>query len=420
MSPATAYFAIQRVRGGVRPSQIDAARALLQRDAAGLGEHIRSRLVSLHGPEAADPAWLAGQAPVDRAALVDAHVRMIASLPAGVEVRRTSGSSGMPFCFVRSREMLAWMDAAMWAGYSWHGIEPGHRRLRFWGLAPGSWHRMVRRLADRATSQRRLSAFEITPERSRDFFRDAVSYRPRYAYGYPTLMSRWAGECMAAGLDGRELGLNRAITTGELLSPSVRRQLADFFGCPVVNEYGCTESGIVALECERGTAHMLPVAALAEVVDASGRPVSPGAAGEVVVTDLYGQVLPLVRYRLRDTATSGPAACACGRALPTLDVAIGREGSFIRLPSGRQVFSTALAYAVTPAVASFRAQQISVSELVADVTLRPGMDPAEAGRALEAAWHGALGREIRVRVRVVPALLPEPSGKLRYFIPMDS
>jgi phenylacetate-coenzyme A ligase PaaK-like adenylate-forming protein len=141
----------------------------------------------------------------------------------------------------------------------------------------------------------------------------------------------------------------------------------------------------------------------------------------VVVSDLHGEVLPMVRYRLRDLAIrrSG-AACACGRSLPTLEVAIGREGSFIRLPSGRKVFSTMLAYSVIPTVASFRARQESTTKIDAQVTLHHAVNPETAKRDLEAAWRNALGNEIEIEVRVVTTIAPEPSGKLRYFIPLES
>lgn len=419
---AVPYFAIQRLRGGVRPDQVRDAVVLLGRETGQLQEYVRNRLVALHGPAARDPGWLVRQPLVDRADLVEVHQRALASGERrGIEARRTSGSTGVPFRFARSAEMLAWMDAAMWAAYSWHGIGPGDKRLRFWGLAQGQLDRFKRRVADRLTRQLRLSAFDMDPRASAIYFRRARRYRARYAYGYPTLVSRWAAECTAAGLDGRELGLQCVITTGELLAPGTRTQLERFFGCRIINEYGCTESGVIAFECESGTAHVLPVAAWAEVVDQEGRPVEPGTTGEVVVSDLYGQVLPMLRYRLHDLAVSREAhGCRCGRALPAIEVAIGREGSFISLPSGRRVFSTVLAYAVTPAIASFRAHQRDAALLVADVTLQGSAEPGAAARELQEAWGRALDHELEVQINIVTTLPREPSGKLRYFVPLGS
>jgi phenylacetate-CoA ligase len=317
--------------------------------------------------------------------------------------------------------MLAWMDAAMWAGYAWHGIGPGDKRLRFWGLSPAPVRRLVRRLADRVTGQIRFSAFEISAERCVRFFTRARRSGARYAYGYPTLMKRWASECSSAGLDGRELALQCVISTGEVLTPLSRRELATFFGCPIINEYGCTESGVIAIECEHGTPHMIPVAAKAEVVDQGGRRVPPGGTGQVVVSDLFGTALPMLRYRLHDLARAlDGSSCPCGRTLPAIDVTIGREGSFILLPSGRQVFSTILAYTVPASIASYRARQETADLLRADVTLQSGTDPAAAIEAAQAAWGEALGREIRIEINVVSDLPFEPSGKLRYFVPLGS
>jgi phenylacetate-CoA ligase len=166
--------------------------------------------------------------------------------------------------------MLAWMDAAMWAVYGWHGVGPGDRRLRFWGLAQAGAERVKRRVADALTGQLRLSAFEIDPVRSSAYFARALRFRARYAYGYPTLIARWAAQCADQGLSGKALGLRCVITTGELLSHANRDFLAGFFGCRIVNEYGCSESGILAFQCESGTAHIIPVAAWPEVVDSDG------------------------------------------------------------------------------------------------------------------------------------------------------
>jgi phenylacetate-CoA ligase len=414
-----AYFALQRLRGGVQPHQIAMARHLLDGDRPQLEAHIRSRLIAMHGPAAAEPGWLERQAPVTRNTLIMAHRELIARRPRGVEIRRTSGSTGTPFSFVKDREMTSWMDAVMWALYDWWGIGPGDKRLRFWGMPLKSKVRLRRRMADVLTRQIRLSAFQVSRQDCQAYFERARRFRARYAYGYPALMALWARECAAAGLDGRELGLHVVIVTGELLAPETRRFLTDFFGCKIINEYGCSESGVLAFECEWGTPHLTPVAALPEVVRPDGSSAAPGEIGEVVVSDLYGKVLPMLRYRLHDVAMlRHGVGCGCGRHLAGLEVSVGRQDSFIETASGRRIYDAILAYAVPPGISGFRVFQKDQRLLEAHVTVADGIDPVQAVGQLSQSWRAALGPDLELTVQVVASLPFEDSGKLRYFVPL--
>ena len=400
---------------------IRTASGILNRDPAALADYLTARLRAQFGPEAGRPGWLTGQPMVVRTALMDLHrVEIATGSRRGREVRRTSGSTGTPFRFVKSTEMTAWMDAAMWAGYAWHGIRPGDRQLRFWGLPPQGVGRARKRLIDWVSDRIRYDAFSQSAMAAKRFLGRAERFHPRYAYGYPTLMAAFAADCTAQGVDGTSLGLKVVISTGEVLQPAQGELLKGFFGCPIVNEYGCTESGVLAFGCEHGTSHLIPVAALAEVVDSEGRGTAAGEAGEVVVTDLYGRTLPLLRYRLHDRATLGPTgSCRCGRAMPELSVAVGRQDGFIRTPSGREVYDAILAYSVPDRVQRFRARQTALDRIEVSLVPRPGADPLATARDTVAAWEAALRGEIRVEATVVPDLPFDASGKLRYFLPLQ-
>lgn len=415
------YFTAQRIRGGVTPAMVREAARLLAAPRHEREAHVLARLAAVHAP-GADLAWLAAQPMVERSTLLPEIARLRgAKLGRRVEARKTSGSTGTPFAFLKDVEMSAWMDATMWALYAWHGLRPGDRQARFWGMPMTPGLRRKRRLYDRALNRRRLSAFEIEPASCARYFDAMRRFRPRYAYGYPTLISEFAQQCAAAGLDGRELRLHVVVSTGELLAPDVRRRIADFFGCPVVNEYGCTESGIIALECENGTLHTAPIAAYAEVVDEHGQPVPPGISGEVVVTDLYGQVLPLRRYRLHDRARlAAQPACACGRDLEALDVEVGRLDRFIQTPDHGLVYDAVLAYNVPPQILRFRAHQTAIDRLEVDVMPGAGFDQTNTPALFRTRLAAVLGPRMRIETRVVADIPFAASGKLRYFVPLET
>lgn len=414
------YYSLQHLRGGVDREQVEFARRLLDRPWVEIAQYASERLAAMHGPDAAAPAWLARRRLLDRSELVPRMRLLLADAHgAKVEHRKTSGSTGTPFRFVKDLRMTAWMDAAMWAAYAWHGVRPGDRQARFWG-APLTRALGARRvLLDRVQHRRRLSAFRIDRQSSAAFLGRMRRFRPRYAYGYPTLIDEFVTHCAAQQLDGRALRLRVVICTGELLLPAARARIREFFDCPVVNEYGCSESGVLAVECEQGTMHVTPVAAWPEVVDADGLPAPSGIVGEVVVSDLYGSVEPFVRYRLHDRAAmTAVGPCACGRELPSISVREGRIDSFINTPHRGRVYDAVLAYTVPPEVFRFRARQVALDQLEVEVVPGKGFDPRRTPEECERRWQEALGPGMRVTVSAVETIPLTAAGKLRYFVPL--
>ncbi len=411
------YFAVQRLRGGVRPEMIRQAARWLAAPWAESKERVLERLAAVHGATRDPLGWLSQQPLIDRTSL--GHLAAEGKRRRGVEYRHTSGSTGAPFHFVKDKEMTAWMDAVMWAAYQWHGVGLGDREARFWGTPLSGTGRFKRRIMDWWLARRRLGAFDMSPAQSETFFHELRRFRPVYAYGYPSLMQEFVRHCSSAGIEGGELRLNVVISTGELLTPNVRRCLHEFFNCPVIDEYGCTESGIIAMECERGTLHQLPIAALSEIVQGTGQRVTAGNEGEVVVTDLFGHTAPFLRYRLHDRATwEGLRPCECGRELPALHVDVGRLDSFIETPDGKRIYDAVLAYAAPAGVMRFRAFQRAVDLLEVFIVPDHGTSARELGELCRRRWGEALGPSMRIRISIVDSLSYEDSGKLRYFVPM--
>lgn len=291
---------------------------------------------------------------------------------------------------------------------------------RFWGRPLSGLSAVKRRLADVVLRQRRMNAFEVTPERSRAFFNGLSDWDPKWAYGYPSLMREFAEHLRADGIDGRPLGLEVVITTGELLDRATRESLSDFFGCPVVNEYGCSESGILAFECSTGRSHAIPVAAFPEVKgdDSAGKGVQEGP---LLITDLYGETMPFVRYSLEDEVRlHPPEECACGRELPSLEVLAGRTDSFIRRPDGTEIYDAVLAYSVPSGVCQFQVRQTDLHRLYGQVVVEDGHEESDVVEECRRVWSEALGPEMEVEVEVVDGISRNSSGKRRYFIPLDT
>jgi phenylacetate-CoA ligase len=230
-------------------------------------------------------------------------------------------------------------------------------------------------------------------------------------------MRSFADLCRERHIDGKDLGLKLVISTGELLTESARSHLREFFGCRVVDEYGCTESGILAFECEFGTMHTIPVAAYAEILSREEGDCQMDLEGEVVVSDLFGELLPLLKYRLHDRGHVSDASCRCGRELPALSIKSGRIDSFIETPRGK-IYDAILAYTVPREVQRFKVYQTDENHLRAHIVTRPQWGDHDIATKCKLIWEEVIGPEMVVSVEVVDDIPLEDSGKLRYFVPL--
>lgn len=107
----------------------------------------------------------------------------------------------------------------------------------------------------------------------------------------------------------------RAIyTAGEALTISKRKLIESIWGVPVLDNYGMTETGPIALDCENGTLHPLEDRFIFEILDdAMENEVKPGETGNLVLTTLTRKAAPLVRYITGDRARTIHKDCPCGR-----------------------------------------------------------------------------------------------------------
>jgi len=166
--------------------------------------------------------------------------------------------------------------------------------------------------------------------------------RYRQIFGYPSALYLLCLHARTQGKNLRALGLKVAFVTGEVLYEYQREVISEVFNCPVANGYGGRDSALIAHECPQGGMHILADALILELVDPQGRPVPPGEAGEIVITDLYSHEAPFIRYGTGDVAVLSPRKCRCGRSLPMLEQVEGRSNDTIVAPDGRMINSLAL------------------------------------------------------------------------------
>lgn len=131
----------------------------------------------------------------------------------------------------------------------------------------------------------------------------------------------------------RDLKLRIAFLGAEPYSEEVRQRVEQFFGLDAYNSYGLSEMNGpgVAFECpQKEGMHIWEDAFLLEVIDPQTlEPRGPGEDGELVLTTLTREAMPIIRYRTRDLTRLLPASCTCGRMHRRIDRIKGRSDDMV-------------------------------------------------------------------------------------------
>jgi phenylacetate-CoA ligase len=151
----------------------------------------------------------------------------------------------------------------------------------------------------------------------------------------------------------------------------------------------------------------------------NGQAVSPGQAGEVVITNLHSFAMPFIRYRQSDVGVWAEEAAQCGRGLPLMRVIEGRLGDFITLPSGQKLsphpFFVALDTAI--GVTKWRLIQETVHRLRVEIAVdQHGGD--QAAKAAKANLQAIVGQEMEIIVVETNTFSYEPTQKFRSVLSM--
>jgi phenylacetate-CoA ligase len=154
-------------------------------------------------------------------------------------------------------------------------------------------------------------------------------------------------------------------------------------------------------ECGYGCGgHLQPELIVVELLDDDNCPVSPGTAGEVTITTLGVEGMPLVRFKTGDICVAHNEKCDCGRTTMRLSPVFGRKGQMIKF-KGTTLYPPAI-FDVLDSVAGIGGYvvEVSSSDLGTDhVAVR--IDTADRSEGFEK--H--LKDIFRARIRVAPEVI---------------
>ena len=258
----------------------------------------------------------------------------------------------------------------------------------------------------------------------RDFGVTALVSTPSYALH----MAEVAEE---NGIDPkRDLKVRVGLFGGEGSSDWLREEIKKRWGMRPTDNYGLSEimGPGVAGECEAACGmHIAEDHIIAEVIDPeTGEQLPYGEEGELVLTAINKEALPVLRYRTKDLTTLDPAPCSCGRTTMRMARVLGRTDDMMVI-RGVNVFPSQIeaALAEIPVVEPFYQLIVETKNYLDHLTVQvevPERYFTGSFSELEALQckiadkiHTILGLSVKVML-VEPKTLPRTAGKAKRVI----
>ncbi len=161
--------------------------------------------------------------------------------------------------------------------------------------------------------------------------------KPNALVAVPSFILKLIEYAEANGIDYRNSSIKKAICIGEALrNPdftlnTLGQRIKDKWDIKLYSTYASTEMGAAFAECENGIGgHHRPELLITEFVDEYNNPVQDGQPGELVITTLGVEGMPLIRFKTGDIVEYHAEPCKCGRNSVRLGPVIGRKNEMIK------------------------------------------------------------------------------------------
>lgn len=252
-----------------------------------------------------------------------------------VDYVTTSGTSGEPVSFVSTEKDLQRLAYNEMKSFSCAGVKPGD----IVQLMTTMDKRFIAGLAY-FLGIRKLGASIIRvgngiPELQWDTI---TRLRPDTIMCVPSFILRLVQFAEEHGIDYKNSSIRRIIGIGEGLREQdlslnlLGRRIKEKWDVDLFATYSSTEMGATFSECPYGCGgHIHPELVIVEIIGDDDMPVPDGEVGEIVVTTLGVEGMPLLRFRTGDMAAKIVEPCRCGRNSFRLTPLVGRKNHMIKL-----------------------------------------------------------------------------------------
>jgi phenylacetate-CoA ligase len=161
---------------------------------------------------------------------------------------------------------------------------------------------------------------------------------PTILVAVPSFLLKLIEYARSENIDLNQTSVKSAVCIGESIrSPELglsilARKILEDWNIRLYNTYASTEMQTAFTECSSGTGgHLHPELLIVELLDDNNIPVEKGSPGEITITTLGVEGMPLLRYKTGDISVAYYDPCSCGRNTLRLGPVIGRKQEMIKL-----------------------------------------------------------------------------------------
>ncbi len=175
-----------------------------------------------------------------------------------------------------------------------------------------------------------------------------LKFKPTYIIAVPSFLLKMIEYAEKNNIDINKTSVKGAICIGEALknqdfTPNVlAKKIQDKWNIKLFSTYASTEMNTAFAECEYQIGgHHHPELIITEILDDNNKPVKQGEEGELVITTLGIEAMPLLRFKTGDIVKAHSEPCKCGRNTIRLGPVIGRKKQMIKY-KGTTIFPPAM------------------------------------------------------------------------------
>lgn len=245
-----------------------------------------------------------------------------------------------------------------------------------------------------------------------------LQYRPKYLIAVPSFILKMIDYAEENGIDYRASSIKGVICIGEALRTAdlqptlLAQRIQEKWPIELYSTYASTEMSTAFTECSAFQGgHHLPELIITEILDERDQPVVDGELGELVITTLGVEAMPLLRFKTGDLVRKHSQPCSCGRNTYRLGPVEGRLEHMVKYKG-----TTLYPPAMHDAVAHFKeikayVIEISSNEIGTDEILIRihATDQSEE-------FIAKMKDYFRAKLRVTPHITIENEGELQKII----
>ncbi|MEP3837867.1 MAG: AMP-binding protein [Algibacter sp.] len=164
-----------------------------------------------------------------------------------------------------------------------------------------------------------------------------LKFKPTYIIAVPSFLLKLIEYAKQHNIDPNTSGIKGAICIGEPLRHqdfslnTLSQKIKQHWDIELFSTYASTEMNTAFTECtQQQGGHQHPELIITEILDDNNLPVAEGKAGELTITTLGLEGMPLLRFKTGDIVKAHHAPCDCGRNTTRLGPVIGRKKQMIK------------------------------------------------------------------------------------------